>query len=180
MQKFMWVGLVLLLSACAERTATRGGPAEDVSSLQEPGCYTVDLFREVPIQEPRQQVPDEFEAFLGEWGNGVWNGKWCHDLLIHTVHADGTAEMLDMHAPSEEFRQPASIFKRRGQISKDGTLHFAHGIVKRRYQLRDGRLYGKAEGGAFGSAEIVLTRKGDVPIPTPRPIQLAQATLPSE
>ncbi len=171
------MGLTGGLSGClmAEKEApTAQAAPDDVSHLRQPGCYTVDLFKEVPIQEP-DGLPAEYAAYLGEWGNGVWNGKWCHDLLIHTVHEDGRVEMLDMHAPSEEFRQPATIFKRTGQIGEDGALRFAHGIVSRRYEIRGGLLHGQAEGGAFGQAEIVLSRKGVVPLPTPRPVMLAKA-----
>jgi hypothetical protein len=178
MRKPWWLGAAVLLAACAQQTAERPAPVQDVSHLQEPGCYTVDLFDEVPIRKPGPEVPAAHAAFLGEWGNGVWNGKWCHDLLIHTVRADGMVEMLDMHAPTESFGgQPASIFKRRGRITEDGVLRFAHGIVTRRYELRDGKLHGQAEGGDFGRAEIVLTKKGVVPLPTPRPVRIAQAPI---
>ncbi len=170
------IGAAMALTGClgtAEPEIVEDtGP--DFEHLREPGCYTVDLFTEVPIQEP-EDLPAEFAKYLGEWGNGVWNGSWCHDLLIHTVSADGVVELLDMHAPSEDFRQPATIFKRQGQIREDGALHFAHGIVTRRYEIRDGLMFGLAEGGAYGSAEIVLSKKGVVPLPTPRPVMIAKA-----
>ncbi|WP_285670052.1 hypothetical protein [Paralimibaculum aggregatum] len=141
----------------------------DTISLREPGCYTVDLFREVKINRTKG-LPKKYAAFLGEWGNGVWNGKWCHDLLIHTVTADGTVELLDMHAPSEHYRQPASIFKRKGQIRDDGVLYFAHGLTTRQYKIgKDGFLYGYAEGQPWGDARIVMSRKGVVPLPRARP-----------
>ena len=140
-----------------------------------PGCYTVDLFQEVPVNTPAPGVPAEHAAFLGRWGNGVWNGSWCHDLLVHTVHADGRVELLDMHAPSEKYAAPASIFKRTGRIGEDGTLRFSHGLTTRRYAIRDSALYGVREDGAHGRLEIVMTRKGVVPLPRPRPIRVARA-----
>ncbi|MGF1445782.1 MAG: hypothetical protein ACFBRM_06220 [Pikeienuella sp.] len=172
------VAACLILSGCllAERPEPKPEAAPDFSHLREPGCYTVDLFREVPIQ-PADGLPQEFARYLGAWGNGVWNGSWCHDLLIHTVHADGRVELLDMHAPSEEFRKPASVFKRTGQIREDGALHFTHGIVARRYEIREGLMFGRAEGGAFGEADIVLSRKGVVPLPVPRPVQIARGPV---
>ena len=175
MRQLTMAGLALLASACAKTPGdvARAPEPADVS-LTEPGCYTVDLFKPVPINDPAPGVPPEYAAFLGEWGNGVWNGSWCHDMLIHTVHADGRAELLDMHAPTEVYGAPASIFKRIGQIGEDGTLRFSHDVTTRSYRIVDGRLHGLRDGG-FGRLEIVMTRKGVVPEPRPRPVRLARA-----
>lgn len=175
MLRTIGLGLVLIAAACAPMREKPKSNPDDFASLREPGCYTVDLFREVPINPPTEGTPPEFAAYLGEWGNGVWNGEWCHDLLIHTVHADGRVEMLDMHAPTDVFRQPATIFKRTGQIREDGSLHFAHGVTARRYEIIDGLMHGRREG-SLGDLRIVLSRKGVVPLPTPRPVQLARAS----
>lgn len=171
---------LVALGGCAlfEEKAAVAPVAEAEQGLgpnHRPGCYTVDLFKPVPVNPPAPGVPAEYSAFLGKWGNGVWNGSWCHDLLIHTVHADGTVELLDMHAPSEAYAAPASIFKRRGQIRKDGVLYFAHGVTTRRYAIENGVLKGVRDDGAFGRLEIVMTRKGVVPLPRPRPVRVARA-----
>lgn len=169
------LGLALLAAACAPTPKKTVDKPEGFASLRSPGCYTVDLFREVKINEPGRDVPAEYAAFLGEWGNGVWNGTWCHDLLIHTVDATGRVEMLDMHAPTELYRQPATIFKRVGQIREDGALHFAHGVTVRQYKVIDGLMHGQREG-PLGSLRIVMSRNGVVPLPPPRPVRLAQAS----
>ncbi len=177
MRQLTMAGLALLASACAETGGeVTKAPETLPTNLTQPGCYTVDLFREVPINEPAAGVPPEHAAFLGEWGNGVWGGTWCHDLLIHTVHADGRAEMLDMHAPTEIYNAPASVFKRIGQIGEDGALRFSHDVTSRTYRIVDGKLRGLRDGG-FGPLEIVMTRKGVVPEPRPRPVRVARAAV---
>ncbi|MEM9146704.1 MAG: hypothetical protein AAGC57_10930 [Pseudomonadota bacterium] len=168
------MGLALCMAACAPMSEKKAEVPPGFDHLRQPGCYTVDLFKEVPINQPAPEVPAEHAAFLGEWGNGVWNGKWCHDLLIHTIHADGRVELLDMHAPTNVYGQPATIFKRIGQIREDGALHFAHGVTTRSYRIIDGLMHGTRDG-SLGTLEIVLSKKGVVPLPIPRPIQLAQA-----
>lgn len=175
MLRTIGLGLLVFVSACAPMREKPDVDVDPFAHLRAPGCYTVDLFREVPINPPERGTPPEFAAFLGEWGNGVWNGEWCHDLLIHTVYADGRVEMLDMHAPTTVYGEPATIFKRTGQIREDGALHFAHGVTARRYEIIDGLLHGRREG-SLGDLRIVLSRKGEVPLPTPRPVQLAQAS----
>jgi len=175
------VGILAVLAGCT------GGDERQVASVPEaetglgpnhrPGCYTVDLFKPVPVETPTPEVPPEYAAFLGRWGNGWWNGSWCHDLLIHAVHADGRAELLDMHAPSEKYAQPASIFKRTGRIREDGTLYFAHGLTRRRYVIENGVMRGLREDGAHGRLEIVMTRKGVVPLPRPRPVRIARGPV---
>ncbi|MGF1500436.1 MAG: hypothetical protein ACFBSD_01345 [Paracoccaceae bacterium] len=146
-------------------------PDEDpFARLQRPGCYTVDLFDE-PEFAGTAGLPPEYARFLGEWGNGVWNGDWCHELIVTAVTADGRVEMLDLHGPHENYGI-ATAFKRTGRITDDGRLRFAHGTERREYRFVDGRLHGLREDGVR-SLEIVLTQMGVVPIPLPRPAGLA-------
>lgn len=172
--------LALSLSGClgaGSGSAPEAKPAavtDPYAHLRAPGCYTVDLYKEVKVAKA-SRVPAEIAPFLGEWGNGAWNGKWCHELLIHSVAEDGSVELLDMHGPNARLRQDATIFKRRAEIQPDGSLIFRHGLVVRRYELRDGQLLGTANGQPFGNLEVVLTKKGVVPLPRPRPVMIAKA-----
>ncbi|MEM6944285.1 MAG: hypothetical protein AAF565_11105, partial [Pseudomonadota bacterium] len=111
-------------------------------------CYTVVLFDEFEIKAPADEVPPEFAAFVGEWTNGAWEGKWCHDITIFEVTADGRVDLMDMHAPYEPWGQPASAFRRTGRIDKDGVLRFAHGTTRRSYRIVNGRLEGTRSGGS--------------------------------
>lgn len=160
-------------SGAASAEARQSGP--DLAGLREPGCYTVDLFSDQPIQRPGPEVPPEFAQFIGSWEGGSWNGEWCHDLLIYQVDADGTAHLLDMHAPNDEFGLAPTVFRRKGTIREDGALYFAYGIETRRYELRRGVLFARRDGG-YGTMEAALVNANLVPVPLPRPVRAARGT----
>lgn len=176
MRKIAMLVVGLALAACAEKKAEVAAVPED-RSLIVPGCYTVDLFETVNIKKPEPNVPAEYARYLGEWGNGAWNGDWCHDLLIYGVHADGRVELVDMHAPSDTYKAAATAFKRTARIQEDGSIRFRHGIYQRRYEIVDGRLYGTLDSPVYGTLNIILSRKGVVPLPPVRPIRVASAQV---
>lgn len=171
-------GLLLACVACVacahkpEKTEVK--PVADYSQYTDSSCYTVDLFDEWKIAPPAADVPDRYKGYLGDWGNGAWNGNWCHDLRVLKVTADGRVDVLDMHAPDANLKYPATVFRRKGIIDKDGNLRFSYGRETHVYRL-DGRfLVGKREG-KLGQYKIALTRKDVVPLPPTRPVvQLAQ------
>ncbi|MEL6769140.1 MAG: hypothetical protein AAFP17_18320 [Pseudomonadota bacterium] len=171
-------GLSVLLAGClgAEKPVESAKAPERPIDRTVSDCYTVVLFDDVEVKKPADDVPFTYAAFLGEWTNGAWDGKWCHDLLIYEVSADGRVEMMDMHAPYEPWNQPASAFRRVGRIDKDGVLRFAHGTTQRSYQIVNGRLEGRRSGGASGEYVAQLKRPWDVPVPRPRPVGIAAAT----
>ena len=148
---------ILALQGCAEE-APPPAPAPDLSHLQETGCYTVDLFDEPEIAPAPAQIAPDRAAWLGHWGGGVWNGTWCHEMVVTRIDPTGLATLLDMHAPSEQYGQPATVFRRKARFFEDGSLRFVHGTVVRRYVMRDGRLVGTRQGDGFGRMEVVLTR----------------------
>lgn len=170
-------GLTALLAGCLGS----GNVVESAKAPERPldrtvsDCYTVVLFDDVEVEKPADDVPFSYAAFLGKWTNGAWDGKWCHDLLIYEVSADGRVELMDMHAPYEPWSQPASAFKRVGRIDNEGVLRFAHGTTQRSYQLVDGRLEGRRSGGGAGEYVAQLKRPWDVPVPRPRPVGIAAA-----
>lgn len=160
-------------SAGAEITSASARGIEDYSGLQDASCYTVELFEDQPIERPGPDVPAEYAQYLGSWEGGTWDGKWCHDVLIYRVEADGSVYLLDMHEPNDEFGLAPSIFKRKGLIREDGAIHFAYGTETRRYELRRGVLYATRDGG-YGSMEAVLVNPRFVPPPLPRPVRAAK------
>ncbi|MEM7499336.1 MAG: hypothetical protein AAF371_15265 [Pseudomonadota bacterium] len=171
-----FMGLTALLAGCL-------GIGKDTDEVKAPArpldrtvseCYTVVLFDEFEVKPAADGVPIGHAAFLGEWTNGAWDGKWCHDLIVSEVTPDGRVELMDMHAPYEPWNQPASAFRRVGRIDNDGVLRFAHGTTQRSYRIVDGRLEARRSGSG-GEYVAQLKRPWDVPVPRPRPVGVAAA-----
>jgi hypothetical protein len=136
-------------------------------------CYTVDLFTKVKIEKPADDVPEAYRQFLGNWGAGAWNDIWCHDLLVAKVHADGRVDLVEMLAPHAAWNYPATAFNRTARIDGQGNLRFAYGTERLSYRIENGKLVGERSG-TYGDLRIVMVRRGVPPIPTPKPIRLAQ------
>lgn len=177
MRRLAIVAACLLgLAACAEKPEKVAEAPPKAPDLTRSDCYTVELFDELDSKQPGSDVPADYAAFYGEWRNGAWDGKWCHDLIIFEVAADGAVQLMDMHAPYEPWNQPASAFRRSGRITEDGELRFAHGQTQRSYRIVNGRLMAKRTSGLAGEYVAQLKRPWDVPLPVPRPATLGAAT----
>lgn len=169
MRTFVTVLAVLAIAGC-------GGPEPEVAQVEEadllrPDCYTVDLFDPFTIQNPPADVAPEAHKFLGVWKNGAWDGKWCHDLYITRVAADGSVEVLDAYGPFRAAGFEATVFKRTGRL-KDGvlTFHTRGGTVQYK---RDGEYLVGTRKGTLGNFEIVMSREDNVAIG--EPVMLARA-----
>jgi hypothetical protein len=166
-------------------------PAPPIVEVAADDCYTVDLFTEVSIEQPAPEVPSTHQQVLGEWGGGAWNDVWCHGLLVTKVYPDGRADLVDMHAPYEPWKQPATAFRRVGRIDDQGNLRFAHGTTALSYRIEDGKLIGNNRG-QYGNLTVELNRVGEhaptvqltgnsaenqvqqSKIPTPKPVRMSQ------
>lgn len=148
----------LLVAGCAKE-AVEVAVAPPPPQLTRADCYTVVLFDDPQVVEPEADVPTEYRSFLGDWTNGAWDGKWCHDLRISEVRADGTVELYDMHAPYEEWGQPATAFKRTARIDPEGNLRFRYGTESVTYRLVEGELHARRSG-RFGDLEAILIDPG--------------------
>jgi len=168
------LAVCIAIAGCAEKPTPPVTAKLDTSRFEKPGCYTVDLFDPVEVAQPAATLPVDHAAYIGHWGGGVWNGNWCHEMIVTGVSPTGEVDLIDMHAPSETYSAPATAFRRKARIFEDGSLRFVHGTVVRHYQLRDGKLHARREGDGFGVMRAVLSRKGDAPVPRARPIRLAQ------
>lgn len=132
---------ILALTACSSEKKVASGPTPyDKTVVND--CYTVDLFTVAKVEEPDANVPSAWAAYSGKWGSAAWDGKWCHDLYVLKIAASGEVEVMDLHAPYEPWAKPATAFRRKGWISKDGRLRVSHGRVVSEYWLENGRLYG--------------------------------------
>ncbi len=139
------------------------------------GCYTVDLFDPYKIEYPAANVPPAMSKFLGVWKDAGWNGKWCHDLYITEVRADGTVTLLDAYGPNLGQGLEATVFRRTARIV-NGVLTFnAIGHAPVSYELADNGsfLLGKRIDGS-GRYVITMQRVDGVilpPIPPRKPVR---------
>ncbi|MEM9737342.1 MAG: hypothetical protein AAF908_12180, partial [Pseudomonadota bacterium] len=165
--------LCLAALGCTHAPEKAKGPTEpDYTSFVNADCYTVDLFDRFELVPPGQSVPAEWRGYVGEWGNGAWNGKWCHDLTILSVSADGEVDLLDMHAPQYDRNISASVYRRKGFIDRNGHLRFTYLGETHVYRL-DGRYLVGERQGDIGQYRIAMTRKDVVPLPSTKPERLA-------
>ena len=135
-----------LIVGCAPKRAAKGPTPFDKTVVQD--CYTVELFTVAEIEPPGADVPAEWAAFSGKWGKAAWDGKWCHDLHVLTIAADGSVVAMELHAPYEPWGKPATAFRRTGRIGDDGRLRIRYSGVVVEYWVENGRLYGlRKEGG---------------------------------
>lgn len=172
--------ILLLVTACVLVSGCMGNKKQvqvaapqPIETIVNSDCYTVDLFTDAKIQTPDDDVPEPYRRFLGEWGGGAWDDIWCHDLRVTDVHADGRVELVDMHAPHEEWNYPATAFSRTARIDGDGNLRFAYGTERHSYRIENGKLVGHRSG-AYGNLRIELKLLGQPPIPTPKPVRMVQ------
>ncbi len=173
MRKFLLLTACVLVSGCLQRQVQVAPRPEPKAKIVNSDCYTVDLFTRVKVQKPAPDVPEANRQFLGSWGGGAWNDFWCHDLLVSKVHADGRVELVEMLAPYAPWNYPATAFQRTARIDGEGNLRFGYGTERLSYRIENGKLVG-TRSGLYGNLRVELVRRGVPPIPTPKPIRLAQ------
>lgn len=147
--------LPIAMMACA--------PVEQAAapSLERADCYTVNLFpsrdaRRVVI-EPGENIRADWAAFSGTWGQGAWDGGQCHEIHITEVYPDGSAVVMDTHAPYETLR--ATGYRRAAVFTETGTLTMSGGVGTRSYELRDGKLFGTRFNEDGTRSEVILSRQ---------------------
>ncbi|MEL7465624.1 MAG: hypothetical protein AAFN79_16270 [Pseudomonadota bacterium] len=139
---------------CAPKREARGPTPFDKTAVAD--CYTVELFTVAEIEAPSTTVPAAWNGYLGKWGKAGWDGKWCHDLHVLSVDADGNAVVMELHAPYEPWGRQATAFRRAGKIGEDGRLRVSYSGVLIEYWIQNGKLYGlRKEGG--GALRIALS-----------------------
>ncbi|MEO0359995.1 MAG: hypothetical protein AAF322_02755 [Pseudomonadota bacterium] len=144
----------LLVAGCASKPEPKGPTPFDKTVVAD--CYTVDLFTKTDVVEPTD-VPDEWRGFSGRWGGAAWDGKWCHDLHVLSIDETGEVEVMELHAPYEQWGKTATAFRRKAYISKDGRLRLRYAGVDIEYWLEDGRLHGLRREGS-SQLRIALSR----------------------
>lgn len=167
----------LLAALAVLAVAGCGGKEPEVAKVDlgdqlSPDCYTVDLFDPFTIRNPPTEVASEANKFLGVWMHGAWDGKWCHDLYIINVSADGTVDLLDAYGPYRAAGLEATVFRRKGKL-KDGvlTFHSRGGTVHYR---RDGDYLVGTRKGTLGNFDIIMSREDNVDFG--KPVMLARAS----
>lgn len=167
-------------AAKASASKTAASKTAGRNPMDDRRCYTVDLFTDVKVVKPPEDLPERYTQYLGQWGYGAWDGKWCHDLLVYQVYPDGQVALVDMHAPYKPWNQPASAFRRFGWIDKNGKLHFNYGGEKATYEIVDGTMKGTRLINGVGRVAIEMQRRAKQPQWTEKSqVQLA-ATAPKD
>lgn len=99
-------------------------------------------------------------AFLGVWGNGMWDGKLCHTLAVESLSGEGAAIVVYSYGayPAWNIKAPG-FYRLEGKFEGD-TLHLDFPSIRARaeYKLANGSLQGQYFS-ASGPVAIVLTRK---------------------
>lgn len=173
MQRLLIAVLAMAVVGCAPPAKKQQVErAPDLSDQLSVGCYTVDLFDPYKINYPRGGVPVEYVKFLGAWKDGAWDGKWCHDLYITDVTADGSVTLLSAYGPNLARKWEAQIYKRTGQIT-DGVL-YVDGVLgaKKSYRLVGNRFLVGERNDFVAKETITLARRDGlafVPIPPRNP-----------
>lgn len=185
MRMMLLITVCVLLSGCSYFRKAEVQQAPPIVEVATNDCYTVDLFTKVKIEQPDASVPPANQQFLGEWGGGAWNDVWCHGLLVNKVNADGTVELVEMHAPYVPWGQPATAFRRIGRIDDQGNLRFAYGTTRLSYRIENGKLVGN-NNGLYGNLTVELVHIGTPPAtvqlseaPTANPVRVSQLPTPN-
>ncbi len=154
-------------AAAADRAAqpaltAAAAPGPDAAlalSYPEPeACRTVRLYKKPRIAVSKQ-LPEEWRAFAGHWGDGLWDGKLCQELVIDQISEDGVVTLYDMQGYYTPWKRVPTAFRRTGQFLPDGRLRVDLGKMGvATYELQDGRLYGVYDWGV-STARIALVRK---------------------
>ena len=144
-----------MLAGCAPPQKAAAPKVDPYAVTVKPDCYTVDLFTPTTATKPGADVPLEWHGFVGSWGGAAWEGRWCHDLHVLSVQADGQVDVISTHAPFPEWNREATAFRRKGRITEDGALQIRFKSVVVEYRLNGGRLYGLRREGA-GEMRIKL------------------------
>ena len=84
---FTATALVLALTACQTTEDQR----QQVAHAS--GC-TTPLPQNLEITQPGADVPADLAGFVGKWGNGKWDGKLCHTLVVLGVNQGGNASAI--------------------------------------------------------------------------------------
>lgn len=140
----------------------QGVVALDPNALVYPGtgsCQSVVLFSQRPIQKPAKDVPQKWSRYLGQWGNGAWDGVVCHDLRVTDVRADGTAEVVSMHAPYEPWGQYATAYTRAARFVSEDKLLVNSGGSERLYWIDQNGLMRAVRRNPAGYVTATLEKK---------------------
>lgn len=173
-----------IVAGCATKDVETVDMTPPAPELTRADCYTVVLFDDPPVIAPDESVPPENSAYLGSWTNGAWNGQWCTELYVTQVNPDRSVELYEMHAPYEEWGQPASAYRRTARIDEQGNLRFRYGTESVSYAMVDGTLHA-SRSGRFGNLKAVLVNPAiarlDAAVPTTAgladaPVKVADAS----
>lgn len=99
-----------LLTSC-QTTQTASNPVN---------CYEeTPLPSDLEITIPTEDVPAELARFSGVWGDGAWDGKLCHTLVVQSI--DKYGNVITIYSTGDYASMDAEYNKIPG-IIKNGRL----------------------------------------------------------
>ncbi|MGB0498731.1 MAG: hypothetical protein ACPGID_10360 [Rubricella sp.] len=156
MSRIALISILPLVSACQ----FIGLPVAQVGDLRQPDCYTVDIYADAfgsdRIEAPEAGAPAVAETLSGTWGQGAWDGGQCHEIHVARVYEDGSAVVIDTHAPYGDLR--ATGFRRDAEITEDGRILFDGDGDQRAYVLQGSELHGWRANPNGTVSRVILTR----------------------
>ena len=139
---------LFLLAACAETYTTDGSTA----------CKTP-LPADFTVTPPAESVPPEYAKFSGIWGDGKWEGKLCHTLVVTEVNEDGSVSAIYSHGRYEGWNIHHAGFFTLSGVIEDGVLELERlGTgVKANYRFQGEKLLGSYR--LNRRSEVILTKQ---------------------
>ena len=113
-RRFLGAGVAcLLLASCATTTPVHDNVATD--------C-TTPLPEDSGVAAPSEGVPSAYAKFLGTWGDGKWDDRLCHVLVVTEINADGSVTAIYSHGSYPDWGIDAPAWHEADGTIKDGRL----------------------------------------------------------
>ena len=95
------------------------------------------------LAPPPPGLPDDLRRFHGAWGNGKWDGKLCHTLVLEVLDSSGSVNAIYSWGDFAGWNLKQGYSTHQGRISGDAVdlPRFSNG-AKVDYQLAGGKLSG--------------------------------------
>lgn len=125
------------------------------------GATTCDtpLPDDVAVEAPSSDIPAEWAAFSGTWGNGKWAGVLCNTLVVENISKAGNVVAVYSWGTYGQWHIYKGQFRGFGKINANNELNmkFRNG-AQATYWIEGDQLKGKYESG-FPTRKITLSRK---------------------
>lgn len=157
MRALRWVALVTVFGVVACGAKKEIEPVVTFPNAID--CRTVKLFDQ-NMEPPSSEIPAEWRVFAGHWGNGAWDGKLCHEIVVEAIYPNGTARVVELQGDYAPWNRWPTAFRRTGVFTEDGALVLPIGADdSMTYRHDGGVIYGVWEQGPGYQVGVTLTPK---------------------